>query len=386
MRILFISHSSPLKEGGAETRTREVAFTLARLGHDVTILCGKTQVSDPDVSNVNGVQIISKKTLPAVLLRKYPYPHYVSLAAANLSLMFYIPAFLKREKFDFIREDMCPFPPSFLLSLVRLPVARRIVIVHMLARTLRGWVKYYGAVFGFVGFIMDRLLRAGLLKYDQIVSDSKWLADELMEYPGISSRIRFVPNGANLADFNPCERRHRQNGNVRLLSVGRLVENKGHRYVIEALSRLKDEYPGVRLDILGKGPLKGPLIKLASELAVADRVKFLAPISHQQMPALLNEYDFFVLPSIWEGLPVSLIETMATKVPIVSTDIPAVTAIVDSNSATLASKEDAADLADKLRWALRHPEEVRTRAERAYEIAQMYDWTTTASREIEDLD
>ena len=151
MRLLFISHSSPLKEGGAETRTREVAFRLARSGHTVTILCGKTDVSDQQVTEVNGVTIITKKTLPDVLLRRYPYPHYFSLAAANLFLMFYVPSFLRKRTFDLVREDLAPFPPTFLLSLARLP-ARRIAVAHMLSRTLKGWIRYYGRVFGLAGF------------------------------------------------------------------------------------------------------------------------------------------------------------------------------------------------------------------------------------------
>jgi len=384
MRILFISHSSPLKEGGAETRTREVAFRLARAGHKVTILCGKTAITDPDVSDVHGVTIVSKKTLPNQLLKRYPYPHYFSLAAANFFLMFHILPFLANEEFDLIREDMAPFPPSFLLSLFRLPARRRIVVVHMLSQSLTGWLKFYGTVFGFVGFIMDRLLRQGRLKYDRIISDSKWFADELKQYPGVSSKVRYVPNGVNLKEFNSHRSRLDSNGHIRLLSVGRLVETKGHRYIIEAVSYLKGDYPGIKLDILGNGPLKEPLKRLARELAVADLVAFRSPISHQQMPQLLSEYDFFVLPSLWEGLPVSLIEAMASKLPIVSTDIPAITAVLDSSSAILASREDGADFADKLRWAFQHPEQVRKCAESAHEIAKKYDWAVTASQEIED--
>src|SRR5687767_3439071 len=136
MRILFISHSSPLKEGGAETRTREVAFRLVKSGHQIIILCGKTDVDDADAAEVNGVKIITKKTLPMWLLKRYPYPHYLSLAAANLFLMFHIFFFLRKEKFDLIREDMAPFPPSFLLSLVRLSATKkRIAVVHMLSKT-----------------------------------------------------------------------------------------------------------------------------------------------------------------------------------------------------------------------------------------------------------
>lgn len=385
MRILFISHSSPLNEGGAETRTREVAFRLARSGHKVTILCGKTAITDLEVNEVNCVTIITKKTLPDVLLRRFPYPHYFSLAAANLFLMFHIPSFLRNEKFDLIREDMAPFPPSFLLSLVRLPVSRRVVVVHMLSESLTGWIKFYGAFFGFVGFMMDRLLRRDLLQYDRIICASKWFADELKGYPRVAGKVRYVPNGVNLEEFNSELVGRISNGNIRLLCVGRLVETKGHRYVIEALSHLKAEYPRIKLDILGNGPLKEPLMNLARDLAVADLVQFRPPVSHQRMPELLNEYDYFVMPSLWEGLPVSLIEAMASKLPIVATNIPAFTAVLDSSCATMAAKEDATDLAAKLKWAFEHPEEIRTRSNLAYEIASKYDWALTARGEIEEL-
>jgi len=384
MRILFISHSSPLKEGGAETRTREVAFRLSRLGHQVTILCGKTDASDPDVAEVNGVRIIAKKTLPDLLLRRYPYPHYVSLAAANCFLMFYVPAFLKTDEFDLIREDLAPFPPTFLLSLVRLGAGRRVAVVHMLSRTLRGWVKHYGLVFGLAGFAMDRLLRSGWLKYDRIICAAKWFADEMKEYPAIADRVCYVPNGVNLDEFSPARLRENNNGDIRLLSVGRLAETKGHRYVIEALSYLKRDYPGTRLHILGNGPLKDRLKELTRKLGVADMVEFRAPVAHSEMPRLYHDYDFLVMPSIWEGLPVSLIEAMASKLPIIASDIPAITGVVDSESATFALKEDARDLADKLMWAFQHREEGRKHADAAYEIAKNYDWRVTASQEIEN--
>lgn len=384
MRLLFISHSSPLKEGGAETRTREVAFRLSRLGHQVTILCGKTDVNDPDLTDVNGVRIITKKTLPDLLLKRYPYPHYVSLAAANCFLMFYVPAFLRTAEFDFIREDLAPFPPTFLLSLVRLGAARRVAVVHMLSRTLKGWIKYYGLVFGLAGFVMDRLLRSGWLKYDRIICAAKWFADEMKEYPAIADRVRYVPNGVNMDEFSPARLRENNNGDIRLLSVGRLAETKGHRYAIEALSYLKRDYPGVRLHIFGNGALKSLLQELARKLGVETMVEFRAPIDHSEMPRLYCDYDFLVMPSIWEGLPVSLIEAMASKLPIVAADIPAITGVVDSESATFVAREDARDLADKLHWAFEHREEGRKRADSAYEIAKRYDWRVTASLEIED--
>ena len=384
MRLLFVSHSSPVKEGGAETRTREVALRLARAGHEVTVLCGRTHVDDPAELDLHGVRILTRKTLPDALLRRFPYPHYVSLAAANLFLMLHLPALLRRERFDVLREDLAPFPPTFLLSLVRLPVARRIAVMHMLPGSLRGWIGYYGALFGPAGWLMDRLLRAGALRYERIVCDSNWFADELRRSPALAPKVRYVPNGVDFTAFAASPAAPRADGSVRLLCVGRLAETKGHRYAIEALARLRDRQPRLHLDIVGNGALREELIALAQRRGVADRVRILAPVAHAEMPSLYRRYDLFVMPSLWEGQPVSLIEAMASALPIVATDIPAIRAMLDERSATLAKKEDADDLAERLDWALGNRDTVLRRAEAAREKAREYDWAATARQEIED--
>lgn len=384
MRVLFVCKISPLKEGGAETRSKEVAFRLSRMGHKVVILCAKGDVRDPAVEEVNGVTIICKKVLPDWLLKRFPYPSYFLLASISLFLMFPLYFYLKREKYDLIREDFAPFPPSGMLSLVRLPVARRIAVAHNLSGTLSGWVKFYGPVYGLAGYLMDSLLRSGWLKYDRIICVGKWFADELKNHPAISDKVCYIPNGVNLQDFSGNGAKRESERAIRLLGVGRLVETKGFRYAIEALAYLKDDYPQVRLDILGNGPLKQSLHELAARLGVSHMTRFQAPVPHKQMPRVYGEYDFFVMPSLFEGFPVALIEAMASKLPIIASDIPAITGILDARSAVIALNANAYDLARKLRWAIENRDEVACGAERAYEIARDYNWDTTARLEIEE--
>lgn len=383
MKLLFVCKISPLKEGGAETRTKEVAFRLARMGHDVTILCARGHIDDLYFQEINGVPIICRDVLPKWLLKRFPYPSYFLLASISLFLMFPLISLLRKQKYDLIREDFAPFPPSGLLSLVRLPCKWRVAVAHNLSNDLKGWVKFYGPLYGLAGYLMDRLLRSGRLKFDRIICAGKWFADELKQHPKIADRVYYVPNGVNLDEFANTLKRSSSNGTTRLLCVGRLVETKGFRYAIEALAYLKHEHPNLRLDILGNGPLKGALKRLAAEKGVSEMLSFRAPVSHAEMPVIYREYDFFLMPSLFEGLPVALIEAMASGLPIIATDIPAITGILDTGSAMFASKENAADLAEKLLWAIRHPNEVARSTESAYRIAQHYDWEITARQEIE---
>lgn len=385
MRLLFVVQSSPWKQGGSETRAREIALRLARAGHEITVLCGKTDAEDADEVLIEGIRILTRNTLPRFLLRYFPHPHPIALAAANLCLMFHLPRLLRSQRFDLVREDIAPVPASFLLSLLRLPVARRVAVAHNLPGSLSGWLKHYGPVFGPVGYAMDRLLRAGMLKYDEIVCAAGWLAQDLKRSARIAGKVRYVPNGVDLARFLPTNRTRRaQEEPLRLLCVGRLAEIKGHRYAIEALGHLKGTsgLPLLRLTIVGSGPLRAALLDLGRDLGVADSIEILSPIEHHRMPEIYRAHDFFVLPSTWEGQPISLIEAMASKLPVIATRIPAVADLLGEESAALASPGDGRSLAAALSSAIRHTELTQRRTEAALAIAQRFDWAAAAAQEI----
>jgi glycosyltransferase involved in cell wall biosynthesis len=381
MKILFLCKCSPLNEGGAETRSKEVAIHLARLGQQVTVLCAKTAVGEPEVQDFNGIKIICKKVMPDRLLRRFPYPHYFTLAASSLFLMIHIHRLVREEEFDLVREDVSPFPPSGLLSLRRLRARKRIAVAHNLFGTWKEWKRFYGPIYGTAGFLMDRLLRSGSLKYDRIICAAKWLKEELEQCPKIAKKVRYVPNGVNLDDFSFNRARRSKNGHIRLLSVGRLVEAKGHSSVIEALSYLKAEFPSLKLDILGSGPLKQSLSQLAARLDITDSISFRSSVTHKEMPLIYQGYDIFVMASVTEGFPVALLEAMACGLPIIASDIPANTGVLDRASAVFFESGDARDLAHKLKWAIANRDCLAENAARAHILAEGYDWRVIAEKE-----
>jgi glycosyltransferase involved in cell wall biosynthesis len=123
-------------------------------------------------------------------------------------------------------------------------------------------------------------------------------------------------------------------GEVAVGSMGELTEQKGYRYLLEAVPGILKSNPAVKFFIAGEGELKKTLLVLRDELGLNSRVSFLG--FRDDVPRLLAAFDIFVLPSLWEGLPVALIEAMAAGKPIVATDVDGNCEVIGRDEAGLA--------------------------------------------------
>jgi teichuronic acid biosynthesis glycosyltransferase TuaC len=134
-------------------------------------------------------------------------------------------------------------------------------------------------------------------------------------------RIRVHRTGVELDRFRPIDRAAAKAAlgvaGPLIVSLGALIERKGHGVVIEAVSRL----PGMTLIVAGAGPDERALTALAARLDVADRVRFLGSVAHDQLPGLLGAADVMALATASEGLANAWVEALACGVPVVTTDV-----------------------------------------------------------------
>lgn len=154
-----------------------------------------------------------------------------------------------------------------------------------------------------------------------IIAVSQALKDALIGLGIPSERIVVLRNGVDLEMFRPRNRRDARtefgfDGKI-LLSVGHLIERKGHDILIKALPRLTDW----TLVIAGEGPERLPLEQLAQKMGVHDRVRFLGQVPHAELSQLYSAADLLVLASSREGWPNVLLESMACGTPVVATSI-----------------------------------------------------------------
>jgi len=198
------------------------------------------------------------------------------------------------------------------------------------------------------------------------------------------ARVSVVPRGQ---DFEALARRAALDpdppiddlGAPSILVVGRLTPEKGHRYLVDAMRPVLDEFPEARLLVAGDGCLRRMLEDRATPLGEA--VTFLG--FRSDVPALLSRADLVVFPSLWVGRADALVEAMAVGRPIVATRIPVVVDTVrDGETAALAAAANPDRLADAMLRLLRDPASARAMAERAKEAAAPFDIRRT-TRELE---
>ncbi len=139
-------------------------------------------------------------------------------------------------------------------------------------------------------------------------------------------KIRYIPNGVDTDHFKPDPdvrvRMRKELGledNFVWLAVGRFDPQKDYHNMLQAFAHVVEKGVKTVLLIAGDGPLRPAMERLAVELGLGDRVRFLGV--RQDVPKLMNAADAYVMSSAWEGMPMVLLEASATGLPIVATDV-----------------------------------------------------------------
>jgi glycosyltransferase involved in cell wall biosynthesis len=167
-------------------------------------------------------------------------------------------------------------------------------------------------------------------------------------------KLRTITNGIDLSRFAYTGPR----SDAPAVMVGRLSEEKGADTLLRAVALVVNEEPRFRLHVAGDGACTPSLVALARELKVTDQVKFLGEV--RDVPALLAQASMFVLPSLTEGISLTLLEAMARGLPVVATCVGGTPEVVeDGVSGLLVSPRSPADLAQAMLRVYRQPHRAR---------------------------
>ena len=217
----------------------------------------------------------------------------------------------------------------------------------------------------------------------RVIAVSDDIRRDVARYDGVpEKRITMLQNGIDVSRATSALSREEARRRLGLADdrfvlgcLARLEEQKGHRYLLEALSKTA---ANVHVLIAGEGRLRGALEAQAKRLGVAGRVSFLG--TRRDVADILAALDAYVMPSLWEGLSLSLLEAMAARLPVIATDVGGVSQVAADGAWCLrVPPADAPALAAAIeRLAAESPErraglgeQARRRVEDAFSLEAM---------------
>jgi glycosyltransferase involved in cell wall biosynthesis len=172
------------------------------------------------------------------------------------------------------------------------------------------------------------------------------------------TKTSIVYNGIEIDKFShslnrASARQHFGIGSTEFIfgNVGRLHEQKGHKFLLQAFAKIRNV---ARLIVIGDGNMRDELVALADKLAISDRVLFLG--ARADIHEFLSAIDVFVMPSLWEGQPIALLEALASGKPCIASAVDGIPEIItDGVNGCLINPRDVEALATAMDNAIENP-------------------------------
>ena len=330
----------PSKFGGDSVLVLEMARAAEQNGFRVDILA-----SDPRFRELIREQGFGLVDLDVLKREIRP--------VADTSALLRLTHFLRQSRYDIVHTHTSKPGVIGRLAATRAGVPGILHTVHLF-----GFHEESGPL---ATGVYSRIERAAAHWCDRIVTVSEYHRDWALRLGiGTPEQLVAIPNGV------PASRAYgvRARADVRaelgltdevaVVSTGRLAEQKGLEHLLRAVSLLGTDRARVRVLLAGDGPLLEPLTHLAADLGVLDTVRFLG--FRSDIGDLLSAADIVVLPSLWEGLSVSLLEAMAAGRAVVTTSIGSNREVTrDGAVVSLVPPKDPAALATAVRELVDDP-------------------------------
>lgn len=304
IRILrVVSDLYPNVVGGLGLHAHEISKWQSNNGHKVKVLTVKGATS-------NGFE------------RNYDVEEFKSIVKPKgngIAPSLLIGVLKQQNDYDIIHAHSHLFFSTNMTALAkRMGGVPMVMTTHgMVSTNVPGWVQDIYRI---------AMARWTLDSADVHICYTKEDAQKLMDLGVREDLIRIIHNGVNVELFCPPPRD--QGGSNKVIWCGRFVPGKGVDILVEAFHLALQEVPELQLLLVGDGPQKGQIEQQISRLGIHDKVTIITYIPNKEMPDIYRECSMFVLPSHYEGVPRTVLESMSCGLPVVCTDLPQLRPIV----------------------------------------------------------
>jgi len=365
VRILaFCDYFADPSSGGAERVALEVYRRLADQGATIRVITTMPKSMRP----VRSAERLQVRVIPSFELSKL-----VGIQASVAPALFLkLRALAKDFRPDVLHANTLFFQTSLAAALLgratRIPL---VTTVHV------GGLDLMPQPARLLGTAYERTVGRFILSQSaRIIAVSPSVREHLVRMGTPAEQIVLVPNGVDLRRFWP---RHEmvQNDPPVIAFVARLIVNKGPDALLTALLQLRREGVAFKAICIGDGPLRQRLEQRA--LLLGSSVQFLG--QQPDVAPHLRQSDLLVRPSLTEGMPLGILEAMASRVCVIASDIDGNRDLVThGRNGVLFPVDDPTRLAEAMRELLRNPAHRSELARAGYETAQAYGWDTVVAR------
>lgn len=283
----------------------EIGRRLASYGHHVLVITLAT-AAGPGQEIMEGMEV-----------RRYPCFDITRSLGVQLSVSTKVRRGIYRDLREFCPEIVNAHNLFFATTVFAVNASRKLGIpsvttLHLGSLdSLTGWrsraARLYERTVG----------KRVLAQSDAVIAVSRAVADQAKGLTGGSTPVFVVENGVDSCRFRPGTAA--SGSEVRGIFVGRLIFNKGPQFLLAALGSLQTRLPNLKIDIVGEGPMRRKLEVFVRHQRLDDTVNFLG--IRDDVPELLRRSDFFIRPSLLEGMPLTVLEAMASGLPVVVSDV-----------------------------------------------------------------
>lgn len=360
MNILrVVSDLYPAVVGGIGIHAHEMSKWQAKLGHEVTVYTSNTD-KRPAQESVAGYKILRFKTI-------------LKLGGNSFMPALLSQLFRTRNEFDIIHAHSHLFFSTNLCALVRRIGSSPLVITNhgLKSQTVPMWIqKIY----------IPTVAKWTFKSADTIICYTEEEKTMLKQLGIDSDKIVVIHNGTDTNMFVPGGK---EKNNTQILWIGRFTPGKGVEYLIDAFNTLIKDFPDVKLNMIGKGPLKNEIEQKIRDLDLCGSINIKEFVPNTDLPETYQSSDVFVLPSLDEGVPRTILEAMACGVPVVCTELPQLVAIV-KGCGILVPLKDPQALAEALSKIISDRELGQKLGEAGRtKVVKNYSWGDTVKKTIE---
>jgi len=364
----------PQVGGGVEKVVYEISKRLTKMGCEVLVIT----LGNCRSNNTYMVEDIKVCRIPSIDLSR----------ALDLQLSFprsirEILHVTKTFSPDIIHSHNIFFTTSLVGVLVKQLYKRKLAVTAHLGDIQN--LALVGQLKAFSARCYERSLgRIILASSDKVIAVSNSVLRHLVSIGVPSEKIAVIPNGVDLEEFNPAVNSNKDE-QINVIFVGRLLPNKGLEYLIEAAkSVVSKRSNGIKFKIIGDGSHKAPLENLVKRKGLGNYFDFLGKIP--KVSDVLQDGGIFVRPSLTEGMPLTVLEAMSCKLPIIATNVAGTPELIAQNeTGLLVDPGNVQQLADAILYLVNCPEDAErlgnnARAFIECHYKERYSWETVASK------